>query len=519
MSHHARPTPVAESTEGIVLRPWQSGLAPQYITLFLWVAFYDRLATSTLAAGGLAWTALGVVVGGLIGFLFFFYVPAMWGLTSRRSLIGVAEATFGRSGARWLPGGLVGMAQVFWFALGNFFATTYMLEGLAACRLTGSPEFTRTWHGLTLGGPLFLTTALVWTLAFAATARWLLRVIAAIMLVYPIVPAAALGLAMIWNLGGLAAFDPGMLLVEGMRPAREAGRQTLWAMVQWTCGFSAAAGLAAADWGAASRDARDVRVGGLVGMVLAPTIVIILALATVAGAYGRRPPPLLPTARADLDRALIMRGQGPVVDRARHDLEVADSAAKARLTFRSALKDGIGGPLAGGMLIAFALASMAPAVYAAFVAGERFESLGGRVSRTTWTFLAALASYPLVAFGVPARSNWIFGLLGAAFAPVAGAMVADAIRHRGRWPGPRSGVNAAGWLAWGTGLAVGLVPVFGPILGQPEWASFQPSTVYAGLAALVAYFVFASLGLEAPSQAEMNPSPPIFEAEPSTIGM
>ncbi len=500
-------------------KPWQAGLAPQFITLFLWVAFYDRLAPSTLAVGGLAWSSLGALAGALGGYLLFYLVPATWGLGSRRGLIGVAAATFGRSGARWLPGGLLGLAQVGWFAAGNYYATTYMLEGLAACRLTGPPELTRDWHGWTVAGPLVLTTALVWTFAFAATSRYLLRVIAAIMIVYPIVPAAALGFAMTRNLTGLGVFDVRAFADDALQPAGDAGRQAFWAMAQWVGAFLAASGLLAADWGASSRDTRDVRVGGLVGVVLAPTIVVILALATIAGTCGRRPPTALVAARADFQRAQVMRGQGPVVDQARRDLEAAQAAAPARLTFDWALKEGIGGPLGGGLLIAFALASMAPAVYAAFLGGSRFAALASPPSQTLWTFLTAAAAYPLVILGVPGRPELFLTVMGAALAPVAGAMAADALLHRGRWPGERPGVNLAGFLAWGVGLVVGLLPVVGPLLGRPELGRVIPSTFLAGLAALTAYLLFAAIGLETRAVPATSSASDPDEAAVTSFGM
>jgi len=498
-------------------RPWQAGVAPQYITLFLWVAFSDRLAGETLAVGGLAWSALGAAAGGLLCYLLLYYTPAMWGLAARRPLEGVAEATFGRAGARWLPGVLMGLAQVVWLAVGTFYATDYMLRGLVACRLIDPAALEPIVRGgLTLGGLAFLATALAWTLIFAAIGRWVVRFIAAIMIVYPILPALALGAAMTWNLDGLSRYEPPGLDPATALPIADAGPRAARAMIQWAFAFFATAGASAADWGAASRDGRDVRLGGLVGVALAATILAILPLATVAGSLGRTPPRAL-EARAALDRALVMRGSGPVVERARRDLRAAAAGVATDSTYASALLRGVGGRWAGGMLIAFALASMAPAVYAASDLGRRFAAAWPALPQTAWTFLGALAAYPLVALGVPANAGPLFTVLGAAFAPVVGAMAADACRHRGAWPGPRRGVNVAGVLAWLAGLAVGLIPIAGPALGRDSWARIQPAAVLAFGAAFLAYALVAALGLESPPA----PDRPTDAAElpPPSLGL
>ena len=52
----------------------------------------------------------------------------------------------------------------------------------------------------------------------------------------------------------------------------------------------------------------------------------------------------------------------------------------------------------------------------------------------------------------------VFSVIGALLAPVAGAMAADYVRSKGRWPGARRGVNIAGYGAWVVGVVVGLSP-------------------------------------------------------------
>lgn len=489
------------------LRSWDKGVAPSYITLFLWVAFFDQLAGHTLAVGGLAWSALGAVTAGLLCYQLLYYVPAMWGLKARSPLAEVARSTFGARGATWLPGALMGLAQGVWFAVATYYATDYTLRGLAAVRLL-DPGLLEpfAWRGLILRSPLFLATAMAWTLSFAAVGTWAVRLVEAIMRVFPIFPALVLGAVMAWGLGGLANFEPSgidPLTAEPVGPG--GGPRAAIAMVQLFFAFFATAGAAAADWGATCRDARDVRVGGLVGVALGSAILAIVALAAVAGLLGRRPMPqalaIELEAEADLGR-LKQAGASPAkVEKARRDVRALGASP---YTFGTAVARGIGGRWGGAILLIFSLGSMAPAVYAAYVLGGRFTAAWPLLSRTGWTMAGALASSPIVALGLPARAWPLFGMLGAAFAPVVGAMAADYLRQRGRWPGPRRGVNVAGLLAWLIGLAVGLAPWIGPASGRPEWARLQPAAVLAFLAAFLAYATLAALGLEPPVAAKVS---------------
>jgi len=100
-------------------------------------------------------------------------------------------------------------------------------------------------------------------------------------------------------------------------------------------------------------------------------------------------------------------------------------------------------------------------------------------------------------------------VLGAAFAPVVGAMAADYVRQKGRWGGPRRGTNFAGMVAWAIGLAVGLAPWIGPALGNDRLARLQPAAVLAFLAAFVSYAALAAIGLEPPVAGESEGGPTI----------
>jgi cytosine permease len=237
-------------------------------------------------------------------------------------------------------------------------------------------------------------------------------------------------------------------------------------MIQLVFGFFATAGAESADWGAVNRSPRDVQLGGWVGVGLASWVVATLALLTIAGAVGR---------------AAILLGD-----------KIAPGITDYR--YQTALLLGVGGPLAGTMLLIFGLASLGPTCYTAFVFGHRFAALWPRVSRIRWTLLGTAAAWLLIASGLAGRLETIFSIMGAVFAPVVGAMAADYLRHRGTWPGPRRGINLAGLIAWGLGVMVGLVPWL-----VPAWETrFQPAAVLAFLTGLLIDAMLARLGLEPP---------------------
>jgi cytosine permease len=508
------PSPTAPEP---VRKPWEWGIGPHYIGLFLWVAFVDQLGVRTLPVGGLAPPVLGAAIAGALGFLLLYYAPAMWGLRSRRPLAGAAAATFGASGAPWVPGLLMGLVQVAWFAVALHYGVDFTFRGLEALRVL-DPRHLRPWAvgGLTLRGPLFLAVSAAWSVMVGLIGVWAVRLIGALMNIAPVFPAMILGGAMVWALPGLSQYRP-----TGIDPATgtavpDGETFACLLMIQLIFGFTATAGAAAVDWGAASRDARDVRLGGLVGVAFAPFVLATIALLIVAGAQGRAVAPapiedrpafgrLAPPPRGPVMRP---RAPGPAPPRlaAPGPIPAPGAVRRGPDTIGDALQHGIGGWAGGAMLMFLGLASLAPAVYAAFDFGHRFYALWPRLKRWQWTLIGGFASLPLVATGVAARLDLMFNLLGAAMAPVVGALAADFVRHRGAWPGPRRGVNPVGFLAWGVGLAVGLLPTIGRAAPLGRWSRFEPAAVFAFAAAFLAYFVLALVGLESPAAGDASPS-------------
>jgi cytosine permease len=470
--------------------PWQKGAAPQYIGLFLWVVFFDQLGRRTLAVGGLLPSVLGAVAAGLLCYMLLYYVPAMWGFRSGQPLTTLSASTFGVTGATWLAGVLVGLAQVVWFATATYYGTDLTFRGLVSCRLMDPRALQpiQLW-GLPLPNLLFLTTSLLWSYAAAMVGHYLVQVIGALMNVYPVFMAAVLAVAVLSTIKNVPQFRPLEIDPVTVRPLPigAGGLRAFLMMIELVFGFFAPAGLLAADWGAVSQTERDVRNGGLVGVVLASSTVATLALLTVAGALGQ-----------DLAApGVILKG----------------GLSAETFSFRSAVFQSIGGKPGALIFLIFGLGSLAPTCYAAYSFGHRFADAWPRLKRVQWTILGTTAAWLLIAAGLAGRLETIFCLMGAIFAPMVAAMAADDVRQRGAWPGARRGINVPGVVAWVVGLSVGLVPIIAEARGL-DAARFQPAAVFAFLAAFVTYLVLASAGAEA----RLIPASAAEPVEPGGVG-
>jgi hypothetical protein len=114
------------------------------------------------------------------------------------------------------------------------------------------------WAGLRLPSRLYLFMTLTWIFTFAMVGSWFRKLVTAIMRVFPIAPAAVMAVAMIWAIPGLAHFRPPGIDPVTAEPVRAGGPRAFLTMIHLVFGFFAAAGAAAADWGASCRDERDV---------------------------------------------------------------------------------------------------------------------------------------------------------------------------------------------------------------------------------------------------------------------
>ena len=84
----------------------------------------------------------------------------------------------------------------------------------------------------------------------------------------------------------------------------------------------------------------------------------------------------------------------------------------------------------------------------------------------------------------------VFGIIGASFGPVCGAMAADYLMAGRQWAGPRAGINWAGWISWAVGFVIGInkIPGLAEVNPCPPLAAF--------VVGFVLYAILAKAGLE-----------------------
>src|SRR5436190_11238910 len=122
--------------------PWYVNTAPSYAGIFLWVASYQALAVGSIDRASLAVCIGALAVAGLLSYALYYYAPAMLGMKTGLPLYVVGSSTFGTMGGYIMPGLLMGVLQIGWFAVGTFFATKYIVDGLGLNAAPGSALFT-----------------------------------------------------------------------------------------------------------------------------------------------------------------------------------------------------------------------------------------------------------------------------------------------------------------------------------------------------------------------------------------
>lgn len=411
--------------------PWYVNIAPSYAGVFLWVVFYMKLAEGTIERAGLGWCLVALAVAGVLSYGLFYRVPAMLGMQTGYPLYVVGSSTFGTRGGYVMPGLLMGLLQVGWFSVNTFVSTDFILKGLKADAGPGTLPFA--------------VAAVLWGYTMAYVGVKGIRYVARFALYLNVIPLAMILFVFLRTAGGIE----GHVVTD---PAPYAGVTLL---IHAVVGFFATAGAAGADFGMNARHEGDVAMGGKVGIALAILVAGGLPLLSVAGAR-------------------VLYG----VEGYSYDAVIA----------------GLGGFLATAMFFLFAIASIPPACFCAFIAGNSFATMIPGVPRMTSTMVGATAALVLAITGAAADLIGLFTIVGASFGPICGAMAADYLLSGRRWAGPREGVNVAGYGAWAVGFLVGILP-FLP-LAESTKMYLQPASVYSFVAGFVVYWLLAKAGLE-----------------------
>ncbi len=422
----AVPNPVANRA------PWYKNTAPSYTGIFLWIAFYQTMANGTITHASPLFCIVALVIAGLLCYALYYYAPAMLGMQTGYPLYVVGSSTFGTAGGYIMPGLLMGLLQIGWFSVATFFATQYILQG-----------FGKDPHPGTF---LFAAVAIVWGLVTGWVGAKGVQYVAKMSLALTIIPA-------IMVLYVFFKTAPGISSYQVAEPNNWVALTTVLGAV---IGFFATAGAAGADFGMNSRNATDVKLGGLFGVALAIVYAGGLPLLSVAGANGLHP------------------GVGLSYD---------------------AVLGSIGGFGASLMFLLFAVASVVPSCFTIFIAGNSFATMIPGVPRITSSMVAVVIGLILAITGVAANLTNVFTIVGASFGPICGAMLADYLLAGGKWAGPRQGINWAGYLAWVVGFVIGILPL---ISATPDSIKMydQPAALYSMIAGFIVYMVVAKLGGE-----------------------
>ena len=411
--------------------PWYVSTAPSYAGTFLWVVFYMEIAQGTLDRMGVALSLAALAVAALVCYALFYRAPAMMGMQTGYPLYVVGSSTFGTKGGYLMPGLLMGLLQVGWYSVNVYVSTTFIMKGLKLEAGAGS------WP--------FAVAAILWGYSAALVGVLGIRYVARVALYLNLIPLAMILIVFARTAPGIAEYAP----------PTYAPYVAFMLLIQMVAGFFSTAGAAGTDFGMNNRDERDVRLGGLVGVALASFVAGGLPLVSVAGAH------------------VVFGIQGYTYD-----------AAIA----------GAGGILAAAMFLLFAVASIPPACFCSFIAGNSFETMLPKIPRMASTMTGITVALVLAITGVAANLVGLFTIVGASFGPICGAMTADYLLAGRRWAGPREGISIPGYLSWALGFVVGILP-FLPI--PAEWTRYtQPAVVYSYLTAFAVYWLAAKAGLE-----------------------
>jgi len=427
--------------------PWYKNTAPTYAGIFLWFVFWQDAAKAAAPGGtlaqGLGWALLSLAVAAVVCHVLFYLVPGLFGMRTGLPLYIVGTSTFGAKGGFLMPGFLMGVLQFGWLGVNVYFSSI----ALSAM--------------IPVNAKIIMV---VWGVLAAFVGLKGIQYVAKVATYLPLIPLVTLLWLTAKTIGNVGDFKP-ELLVAAQKLAAPTGPDALGyfgvlaTMLTYVVGFFATAGAAGVDFGLNSRDEKDVKMGGLVGIALAIFVTAGLSLLIVAGAAG---------------------GKGGAI-----------SSLSSFELIPSILGEGT----AKWVMFLLAVAAFPPACFSSFIAANSFKTTLPKVNPFLSVGIGAAISILLAVTGLVAKAISVFVIIGASFGPICGAMFVDYLLSKGQWTGPRAGFNPAGWIAWALGFVVGILPNLG--------VNVPAAPVAAFLIGAVVYFVCVKLGL----QTEVIPLP------------
>jgi len=499
----AKPVPMANRVPGLL------STAPTYAGIMLWFVFWQdvpvgsglspkfsgfpEFAGGTLAHG-LGIALIGVVVAALVCHFLFYLVPGMLGMKTGLPLYIVGTSTYGVTGGFLMPGFLMGVLQFGWLGVNSFFA------GLLLCAPFG-------YEVLTVPHAIVSTA---WAVVAAFVGLKGIQYVARVATYFPVIPLTILVVLFAVSARGLGGFTNDLVAgtksskevetsefvlqrvpdqeplinpqvdrvadvtkttyearwVEVVQTQRFSTKDALpwWGVIAligtYIVGFFATAGAAGTDFGMNSRHARDVHLGGLVGIALATIFAGGLALFISAGAQA------------------LIRAPGT-------NYEIG------ALRCTELMHVLVGKRWSDIFMYLLALAAFPPACFSSFIAANSFKTTLPKVNPFVSVGIGTAVAAFLAVSGFAGDVIGMFNLIGASFGPVCGAMAADYLLAGRKWAGPRAGFNCAGWISWIVGFVVGAANFIPFLQGKvicPPVAAF--------VVGFVLYFLLAKMGFE-----------------------
>ena len=161
------------------------------------------------------------------------------------------------------------------------------------------------------------------------------------------------------------------------------------------------------------------------------------------------------------------------------------------------------------IMIGLAIASFPGACFSSFIAANSFKTVMPKVNPFVSVGIGTIVSIILAVTALAGQLGSVFGLIGASFGPIVGAMVVDYLLAGGKWAGPRAGINLPGWIAWALGFIVGILP--NDLMPAAMRVNIPCAPVAAFVVGAVVYFICAKLGLMSPVLPYPRPPRPTRE--------
>ena len=459
----AKPNPASNRT------PWYKSTAPTYAGIFLWFVFWQDAASGggntneglcTLPGGilsqGVGLALLGLIVAALLCHFLFYLVPGLLGMKTGLPLYVVGTSTYGVQGGLFMPGFLMGILQFGWLGVNAYFSSL-----LLAGALGGNPILQK-------------VIAILWAALAAFVGLKGIQYVAKVATYLPLIPLAILLILFFKTVGSVGQFEP-TTIVDAVTANNAkvvakatAGGETMELptealgsfgvialLITYVVGFFATAGAAGVDFGMNNKDAKDVNMGGLVGIAGATIVAGGLAILIAAGAHG-----------------------------------AANGADATTLRTTNLMAHVMGSDKTGKvMMFLLAIAAFPPACFSSFIAANSFKTTLPKIDPFVSVGIGTAVSILLAVTGWAGDVISVFGVIGASFGPVCGAMAVDYLLTGQKWTGPRAGWNMAGWISWAVGFIVGILPLVYSV-------KIPAAPLMAFIVGAVLYFILAKAGME-----------------------